>query len=557
MKNKFLYILTISSLFSVVSCSNKYEPSNITSLNILYNGSSSILEGSSIELNALVNGEIDNSNKFISYTSSNKDIAYVKDNILYTKNVDKTEEVIITLKDKDTKISSSVAFNVLDSGYTINSDVDSVNYSKDNTIITKKDVFNYFYDTNFEKEFVFKQSLKIENFNDESLFGYVLSSVKAFNKDSLLIGLTKNGDGFNIVSYTYDAKVNKFNNLVYKRSYSIDITKDEYIDFSLVRFDQGFRVVVTTSTDQYATSVVKLDSVDFSKLTYCSIYGSKVKLSIKDTAYTYDTNDFIPKPLDIILNKTSAKTLINQTYQIEYALEGEYLEEELLFSSSNEEIATVDEKGLVTAKKGGLATITLQFKGTSIIKHFNLYVYRFNEIYNLDGRDSETFFDGPIGKNCYIFSGNNNNTTCEIYGFRGTFGIYLYVEQYIVNTKNTGNGWYQRDNFEFRISTENKTSYQYYVSVLDNGTTNISDCVISKLETSPVSGYNKFFRTELFLSYDNITQGLKEDVDYNTEFGFSFGVNDAEGWRCNNGFNTTDLTILPKIKEDGIYHSIL
>ena len=56
---------------------------------------------------------------------------------------------------------------------------------------------------------------------------------------------------------------------------------------------------------------------------------------------------------------------------------------------------------LVPLKKGGKATISISFKGTSIIKYFEIYVYRQNEIFNLDARNSETFFDKEIGQNYY------------------------------------------------------------------------------------------------------------------------------------------------------------
>ena len=63
MKKKFYYLLALTSLFSLFSCSSN-EPSNITSLQIGYNGSTSILEGSVVSLDQIVNGTIDNENKF-------------------------------------------------------------------------------------------------------------------------------------------------------------------------------------------------------------------------------------------------------------------------------------------------------------------------------------------------------------------------------------------------------------------------------------------------------------------------------------------------------------
>ena len=135
MKKKFYYLLALTSLFSLFSCSSN-EPSNITSLQIGYNGSTSILEGTIVSLDQIVNGTIDNENKFVFFTTSNNDIAYVKNNNLYTKNVNKNEEIIVTLEDKYTHINSSLSFTILDSGYTINDEIESSNYSKDKTFIT-------------------------------------------------------------------------------------------------------------------------------------------------------------------------------------------------------------------------------------------------------------------------------------------------------------------------------------------------------------------------------------------------------------------------------------
>ena len=108
MKKKFYYLLALTSLFSLFSCSSN-EPSNITSLQIGYNGSTSILEGTIVTLDQIVNGTIDNENKFVFFTTSNNDIAYVKNNNLYTKNVNKNEDIIVTLEDKYTHINSSLS----------------------------------------------------------------------------------------------------------------------------------------------------------------------------------------------------------------------------------------------------------------------------------------------------------------------------------------------------------------------------------------------------------------------------------------------------------------
>ena len=345
--------------------------------------------------------------------------------------------------------------------------------------------------------------------------------------------------------------------MLYKNSYNYELVENEFLDCSLIRFNKGFKVIISSSTNTFSSNIIKIDSLDFSMFSYCSIIGKDIKLSIKDTKYSYELKDYIPKPLDILLTTTSAKVLINQTYQIDFTLEGDYLNYDLLFASSDTDVASISQNGLITAKKGGKATISISFKGTSIIKYFEIYVYRQNEIFNLDGRNSETFFDKEIGKNYYEFSSNNKNSLAYIYGFRGTFGIYLYVEQYIVKTKNSGSNWYEKDNIEFRISTYNNVSYQYWVSVLNNGSSNIVESKTTGLENCSLSNYSKYFRSEMFISYDNLKQALKEDVDYTFEFGLSVGINDSLGWKCNNGFNSTDLTTLPKIKEDGIYYSIL
>ena len=148
----------------------------------------------------------DNDNKFVFFTTSNNDIAYVKNNNLYTKNVNKNEDIIVTLEDKYTHINSSLSFTILDSGYTINDEIESSNYSKDKTFSTKSNDFNYFYDVKFENEFVFSQTINVQNVKEDSYFGYALSSNKELNRDSILISLSKENNAFNIEVFSYNTK---------------------------------------------------------------------------------------------------------------------------------------------------------------------------------------------------------------------------------------------------------------------------------------------------------------------------------------------------------------
>ena len=84
-----------------------------------------------------------------------------------------------------------------------------------------------------------------------------------------------------------------------------------------------------------------------------------VTCSSGDVSDTYSVNISKNNPTAINMKLASATVKAKTTYLVEYTLVGENVNEDVLFTSSNEEIATVDENGLVSLLKEGKVTITV------------------------------------------------------------------------------------------------------------------------------------------------------------------------------------------------------
>jgi len=75
------------------------------------------------------------------------------------------------------------------------------------------------------------------------------------------------------------------------------------------------------------------------------------------TVYTEPT---IIYPTNISLNTTNINLKIGDTYKLSYSIEPSNATTNIKWETSNSEVATVDNNGLVTAKKDGTATITVK-----------------------------------------------------------------------------------------------------------------------------------------------------------------------------------------------------
>ena len=82
------------------------------------------------------------------------------------------------------------------------------------------------------------------------------------NKDSILISLSKENNAFNIEVFSYNTKNKSFSSLLYKNSYNYELVENEFLDCSLIRFNKGFKVIISSSTNTFSSNIIKIDSLD-------------------------------------------------------------------------------------------------------------------------------------------------------------------------------------------------------------------------------------------------------------------------------------------------------
>lgn len=557
-KKALMFSLILLSGFLSSCNADNNKKSNINSLELSYSGPTRLIENSSVTFDFIINGTIDNENEFVYLFSDDESLVSIQNNVIQFASVDSDKEVVITLIDSDTKLTSSLSFTILDSGFTFaDSTIIDENFSKKGGFCIDNENFLVNYDTEFNMPFLFETYLKAEKINDsDNKFGIVINDKNELDENSLLVSLTKNSSNQSAIQLSnYDVNSSSFSNIVYTKNLNFEIDTSSYFHFGIIKFDDGLKILLNNEDEEIHT--LPFINYDFSSFTssVIQLYGTNTKLHVKNTTNTYEFDEYIGRPTNIILDVNYDTTSINSTYQIDYKLEGEYSIDKIKFTSSDTSIATVDNSGLVTtSEKGGNVKISIQYRGTNLIRIFSLDIFRnADEEFKIDGLSNEHFFQTSIGENYQEFFGNENNTKLEIYGFKNTFGVYLYVKQFINDLKNNANEWWQKDNFEFRLATESKTSPQYWCSTLNDGSSNIPIATVTPLKYQSSATFDYNFNSEIFFSYDTLKQIFREDIDVTTKIGITFGVNDAYGWKCNDGFNTSDFTKIMTIKENGIF----
>ena len=178
-------------------------------------------------------------------------------------------------------------------------------------------------------------------------------------------------------------------------------------------------------------------------------------------------------PEGMSIKATEETVYLGNTYQIEVNTEGLWDRNKLEFTSDNEEIATVDEKGLVTANSttAGTAHITVGLKGTEVSTTFTLNVTD-DLLYNvvLDGEMNDLIWSETVKTNAYLLK-KNDNYYVKIYGAKNSRGLYLFMDYVVAEKANCNpNEWWTWENVEFRLADDNKTwSGQYWVSSMNGG----------------------------------------------------------------------------------------
>lgn len=256
--------------------------------------------------------------------------------------------------------------------------------------------------------------------------------------------------------------------------------------------------------------------------------------------------------------KSSEETLyLGDSYQIEVNAEGLWNRGKLTFTSSDETVATVDAKGVVTAnaEKTGSATITVALEGTELSAEFTINVTD-DKLFNvvIDGEMNDQIWSDKVKTNVYLLKKDNNNYV-KIYGAKNSRGLYLYMDYTTRALANCNpNEWWTWENVEFRLADDGKEwGGQYWVSSM-NGGSFVSVGTGEKPEQvffkALVEGEDHLFHGafEMFVPYgdDKVT---KDQATY-----ACFGYAPKDGWYA--GYNwyaaITENTL--NITADGFAH---
>ena len=252
-------------------------------------------------------------------------------------------------------------------------------------------------------------------------------------------------------------------------------------------------------------------------------------------------------PQNMSLKSNEETIYLGNTYQIEVLTEGLWDRNKLEFTSDNEEIATVDEKGVVTANAttAGTAHITVGLKGTEISATFTLNVTD-DLLYKvvLDGEMNDAIWSETVKTNMYLLK-KNDNYYVKIYGAKNSRGLYLFMDYVVAELAVCNAGqWWTWENVEFRLAdSDGYWSEQYWLSSMDGG----SFVSVGDKGTYTGAGYSEkaeeIFYKPVELGSDNLYHGAfemfipfgddqvtKDDVTY-----ACFGFAPKSGWY--NGYN--------------------
>lgn len=157
----------------------------------------------------------------------------------------------------------------------------------------------------------------------------------------------------------------------------------------------------------------------------------------------------------------------------------------------------------------------------------------------LDGKmDDHIWSQAVIDDRIEVRKGTTDAT--DLYVTRDSKGVYIYGEYHVATLCNNGDGWWQKDNFEFRLTTMSDPqpidTDQIYVSALNGGTHNATDGYVSSIVQNTSTGwYDMSF--EIFVAYDDNRVQASEF----TPIGLHWGCNPASGWYMCNWWYTNDF----------------
>ena len=247
----------------------------------------------------------------------------------------------------------------------------------------------------------------------------------------------------------------------------------------------------------YVSSNPSVATVSASGLVTAKAKGeTKITATAKDGsgeyAYCYVTVTGSVKPSGISLDQTSAKVKKGKTLTLKATVTpGNATNKKVTWKSSNTKIATVDAKGVVTAKAPGKVTITATAAGNTSCKATCSITVPYNIVYKLDkGKNNSKNPDSYYNQKITL-----KNPSRKGYEFKG---------------------WYTDSKFKNKITTISKNSKKNY--------TLYAKWAKVKVEKATLSSAKNNKSKQILVKYKKVSGAKGYEISYSTDKNFKKGV---------------------------------
>ena len=554
----------------------------VESVGIEYDGETTVLAGSSIKLSAEVKMS-DGSKGKVEWSTSDESVAIVNNGSVKFKNVleDKTVTITATSKDDASK-SASITFTAKYSPINFansRGNFDSSLFLEDGSVIVEKGdaalMVNEVYGTKWyvEAEITPSDDLGtpedqfpkfgimtgssaggVWNQEQKTLFYFVDAQNPASTNSWTSMGFVGQNDNYTDWNWggVQGAAVTGDNNFAKNEATKIGLMRDGIDYYLFAGREDGYGVIKHIVNDHFAAD----------EASYAWFGGWQTAFTLSNVSYLIgDAVDAKYEGVTSITLSSYEQTLfLNDTYQLDYKLNTDmYNPSKLTFTSSNTDVATVSNKGLVTAGSTvGTAEITIAYE--DVEAKFNVEVT--DDLFfkvEIDGQMNDLIWSDTVKGNVYKHYSTNaaHETQIDLYASRNSKGIYFYANYSSKVNGEASVNWWEGNNMELRLYspsgmlTNDKeigsgNDNQYWISYYNNGAhSNMNDqCISAPVLDEATGRYSQSF--EFFVSY------AKANISKDTPVAFCMGANPIGKYWWNDAAWYTNFESCHKITANGI-----
>lgn len=471
----------------------KQDEPKVSKVSIAKPDETTVLDGSRVSLKATVTGDEGVSQK-VTWSSSDSAVATVTNGVVNFLKVSEQKKVTITAASSvDETKKDSVEFTVEHSPFDLKNsrgNPDSSLFLEEGKFIVEdpQDVALIFADvystrwyveaeitiTELDKTDAWPKFGIMASERDDGFWTHEQSKNLFYYADTPSAQTT--WTGLNIVPENLEATDWNWGGQLAPGTASPAMKLGEAFKMGLMRDGDYFYSFYGKATDQTLAVVGACQYDHFGEnANYVWIGGWKSAVEVAEAKWLVgnEIDALYEVPAALALKSEAETVYLGNSYQIEVTTEGLWNRNLLKFESDNEEVATVNAKGLVTANatNPGSAKITVSLEGTEVKKEFTLNITD-DLLYkvDLDGELNDAIWSNTVKTNAFLLKRNDNNYI-KFYGAKNSRGLYIFADYNVEGFKDAVAGqWWMHENFEFYLADNDMVwGGQYWVSSMNGG----------------------------------------------------------------------------------------